>query len=214
MHRWTTQLIPPELMGAHIASGQLAHHRAGATTCRFRAGHGGLRPPRHRVGPRHRRREAELAELAAWIAFYKDAPRPAARRGPGPDRLPRRQPDAARRGRRRTDAAAIYSFASVSRSEVVPLGGVRLPGLDPDRRYRVVPVEDLLPRSGRVPRWLGTADSLVEEVHALPPGTRPTLQPDGELGVEPSGATLAHAGLMPASINPDHAVLYLVTAVD
>jgi alpha-galactosidase len=91
---------------------------------------------------------------------------------------------------------------------------VPLPGLDPDRHYRVVPVEDLLPRSGRVPRWWGLRTPSWEEVHALPPGTRPTLQPDGELGVELSGATLAHAGLMPASINPDHAVLYLVTAVD
>jgi alpha-galactosidase len=39
------------------------------------------------------------------------------------------------------------------------------------------------------------------------------LVPDGEQGVELSGAALANAGLVPANIDPDHAVLYLVTAV-
>ena len=38
--------------------------------------------------------------------------------------------------------------------------------------------------------------------------------PDGEQGVELSGASLASAGLMLGSIDPDHAVLYIVTSVE
>ena len=91
MHRWTTQLIPPELMGAHIASGRVAHHRSAARP-RLPGRHGDLRAPGHRVGPvqglRHRAgRPRRLDRL------LQGAPRPAARRRPGPDRLPRRQPE-------------------------------------------------------------------------------------------------------------------------
>ena len=54
----------------------------------------------------------------------------------------------------------------------------------------------------------------VDEYATLNAGERVRLVPDGEQGVELSGATLAQAGLMPANIDPDHAILYLVTAVD
>ena len=50
MNRWTTQLIPPELMGSHIASG-----RSHTTGRRTRSGlprrHRDLRSPWHRMGP-------------------------------------------------------------------------------------------------------------------------------------------------------------------
>ena len=69
MHRWTTQLIPPELMGAHIASGQ--NHTTGrihdldfrAATAIF--GHLGIEWDLSKAS------ETELADLGVWIDFYK-----------------------------------------------------------------------------------------------------------------------------------------------
>jgi alpha-galactosidase len=211
MHRWTTQLIPPELMGAHIASGK-SHTTGRQHDLDFRAataifGHLGIEWDLSKAS------DTELADLGVWIDFYKEHRDLLL----GGDLVRIDFPDDSLNAHGVVSpdkSTAIYSLVSVARSPLVSTGRVPLPGLDPDRHYRVVPVEDLLPRSGRVPRWWGLRTPSWEEVHALPPGTRPTLQPDGELGVELSGATLAHAGLMPASINPDHAVLYLVTAVD
>ena len=94
------------------------------------------------------------------------------------------------------------------------MGRIGLPGLDPKRRYRVLPVVDLLPHRGRPPAWWGLRLPAVDEYHALDAGERPRLVPEGEQGVELTGAMLATAGLMPANLDPDHAVLYLLTAVD
>jgi alpha-galactosidase len=211
MHRWTTQLIPPELMGAHIASGE-SHTTGRQHDLDFRAataifGHLGIEWDLSKAS------DTELADLGVWIGFYKEHRDLLL----GGELVRVDFPDDSLNAHGVVSAdksSAIYSLVSVARSPLVSTGRVPLPGLDPDRHYRVVPVQDLLPRSGRVPRWWGLRTPSWEEVHELPPGTRPTLQPDGELGVELSGATLARAGLMPASINPDHAVLYLVTAVD
>ena len=70
MHRWTTQLIPPELMGSHIASGH-SHTTGRHHDLRFRAataiwGHLGVEWDITSAT------ETELAELAGWIAFYKE----------------------------------------------------------------------------------------------------------------------------------------------
>jgi len=211
MHRWTTQLIPPELMGAHIASGK-SHTTGRQHDLDFRAataifGHLGIEWDLSKAS------DTELADLGVWIDFYKEHRDLLL----GGDLVRIDFPDDSLNAHgvvSPDQSTAIYSLVSVSRSPLVSTGRVPLPGLDPDRRYRVVPVQELLPRSGRVPRWWGLRTPSWEEVHALPPGTRPALQPDGELGVELSGATLGRAGLMPASINPDHAVLCLVTAVD
>ena len=96
MHRWTTQLIPPELMGAHIASGRVPHHRSHPRP-RLPGRHGDLRSPGHRVGPvqgvGHRAGRARRLDR-----LLQGAPRPAARGRPGPDRLPRRQPERPRGG--------------------------------------------------------------------------------------------------------------------
>jgi len=211
MHRWTTQLIPPELMGAHIASGE-SHTTGRVHDLDYRAatavfGHLGIEWDLARAS------ETELTELAAWIGFYKehrslllagdlvrvDFPDPTVNvHGVvAPDRR-----------------TAIFAVVAVDRSEVVSVGRVPLRGLDPGRRYRVTPVSELLPHRGRPPAWWGLRLPDRDEYAALDAGERPRLVPEGEQGVELTGAALGHAGLMPANLDPDHAVLYLVTATD
>lgn|GEM_PF-2561391 len=50
---------------------------------------------------------------------------------------------------------AIYGVEAVSRSTTWPPGRVRLPGLHPDRRYRVGPLPpgDRYPRANQLPDW-------------------------------------------------------------
>ena len=50
MNRWTSQLVPLELMGSHIASGR-SHTTGRLHTLDFRARERPVRPPRHRMGP-------------------------------------------------------------------------------------------------------------------------------------------------------------------
>jgi alpha-galactosidase len=192
MHRWTTQLIPPEMMGAHIASGR--NHTTGRVhDLSFRAatavfGHLGIEWDLARAS------EEELAELGEWVGFYKD------NRGLllGGDVVRLDFPDEslAANGVVAPDlSAAIFSFASVGRSDVSSLGRLRFPGLDATRRYRVVPLL----------------------VGSDPSGLRPPAWWDVEgprAGVVLNGAALASAGLTAASVHADHAVLYRLDAVD
>jgi alpha-galactosidase len=212
MLRWTTQLIPPEMMGSHIASG-VSHTTGRAHELNFRAatavfGHLGIEWDLRRATA------AELAELAAWIAFYKqhrglllggdlvriDLPGDSVIAGGvvAPDR-----------------SAAIYSFATVGTPTTALLGRLRFPGLDPERRYRVEPVLVGRPLSGiHPPRWWGVERDYAAEIAELVQGSGPTLRPSGQqAGVVLPGSVLAGTGLMEAPVHPDHAVLYLVTAV-
>ncbi|MFT4164779.1 MAG: alpha-galactosidase [Microlunatus sp.] len=211
MHRWTTQLIPPELMGAHIASGE-SHTTGRVHDLDYRAatavfGHLGIEWDLAKASA------AELSELATWIAFYKEYRGLLLAgdlvRADFPDRSVNIHgvvaPDRSR---------AVFSVVSVDRSEAVSVGRIGLPGLDPERRYRVRPCVELLPHRGRPPAWWGVRLPTIDEYAVRNDGGRPGMVPDGEQGVELSGAVLAHAGLMSANIDPDHAVLYLVTAVD
>ena len=111
---------------------------------------------------------------------------------------------------------AIYSHASVSRSDVVILGRLRFPGLDPQRRYRVRPLVVGRPPTGlAVPAWWGMG-----HVRRRPPlGENDSLSAwglpaDGGPGVIVTGAALGSTGLMAAGMNPDHAILYRAEAVE
>jgi len=211
MHRWTTQLIPPELMGAHIASG--ASHTTGRHhELRFRAataiwGHLGVEWDLTSAT------ETELAELGAWIAFYKEH-RSLLLQG---DLVRIDFPDDAllaggvvAHDRR----SAIYSFASMSRSDVAVLGRVPLPGLDPALRYRVTPALLDQPPSGVVPppwwrvRQAGTSDHASEHLGPL------RLVPEDRGPVVLTGAALTRSGLTVAPTNPEQVATYLVEAVD
>jgi alpha-galactosidase len=213
MLRWTSQLIPPELMGSHIASGR--SHTTGRThDLSFRAatavfGHLGIEWDLARVDTE------ELAELAQWVDFFKayrelllagdlvrlDFPDETLSAGGviAPDK-----------------SRAIYSFASLGSSEVVLLGRLRLPGLDPARRYRVAPLlVARLPYGLRPPRWWGGAlagpDYHLDLANPAGVVTSGLPQPPG---VVLNGAALASSGLTAAGLNPEEAVLYLAEAVD
>jgi alpha-galactosidase len=211
MHRWTTQLVPPELMGAHVASGR-SHTTGRSHELRFRAataiwGHLGVEWDLTEAT------ETEIAELTAWIAFYKEHRDLLL----GGDLVRIDFPDESlvaggvvAHDRRR----AIYSFASVSRSEVYGLGSVPLPGLDPDLRYAVRPVMLDQPPSGVVPPpWWHVQVAGTEDHATAAHLGRLRLETDDRGPLVLSGAALGRAGLSIAATNPEQAAVYLLDAV-
>ncbi|GAA3604145.1 alpha-galactosidase [Microlunatus ginsengisoli] len=214
MHRWTTQLIPPELMGAHIASGR-SHTTGREHDLNFRAataifGHLGIEWDLAKAT------DAELAELGDWIALYKE--NRALLLGGDLVRIDFPDETLIADGVLAPDRTrAIYSYASVARSDVVMLGRLPMPGLDPDRRYRVEPaLLQHAPSGLRPPHWWGvTAVWDHDEYADLAAHKPPTYVAAGKTaGVVLPGSVLASVGLAGAPFNPDHAVIYLVEAVD
>lgn len=186
--RWTSQLVPPEMLGSHIASG--TSHTTGRThDLDFRAataifGHLGIEWDLATATP------AELAELAEWIAFYK-ANRDLLHGG-DLIRIDHPEPALIATGVVAADASrAIYSYALIDTHPTSQLGRLPMPGLTPSRRYRVTPLRIGTPASG--------------------PNQPPWWRPDG---IVLPGSALAATGLSEAVVNPDHAVLYLAEAVD
>jgi alpha-galactosidase len=111
-------------------------------------------------------------------------------------------------------SSAIFTIARVGSSEVMLPGRLRFPGLEPHRRYRIRPVVVGRPPSGlNPPPWWHAA------VHDFQPSGEFEasgwgLPPDGGTGLVISGAALASAGVMAASIHPEHALLYRIEALD
>ena len=213
MMRWTQQLLPPELLGSHIASG-ISHTTGRSHELNFRAataifGHLGIEWDIRQAS------EADMAELAEWVAFYK-ANRSLLLAG---DLYRVDFPDASLNafGVVAPDKSrALYSFASVDRSEVALLGRLRLPGLDASRRYRVVPVlVGRAPSGLRPPAWWGVERDWSNELEDLTAHKPPRFVPSRpDLGVVLPGSALASNGLTDAPVDPDHVILYEVTAVD
>jgi alpha-galactosidase len=108
----------------------------------------------------------------------------------------------------------IYALTSLGRSEVALLGRIRLPGLDPDRRYRVTPLMlDFLPSGLVPPPWWG-ADYIRRDPYEQRAQHGPTrFASSGSRGVVLSGAALAAAGLSAPIVDPEHSVLYLAEAI-
>jgi alpha-galactosidase len=211
MNRWTSQLLPPELLGSHIASSR-SHTTGRVHDLSFRAataifGHLGIEWDLTTATAQ------QLAELTKWVRFYKgnrqllmggdlvrlDVPDPTiyAHGIIAPDR-----------------SSAIYTVASIGRSDVMLPGRLRFPGLDPDRRYRIRPIPVGHPPSGLdPPPWWGATTTEFE-----PSGERPAhgwgLPPDGGAGVVLTGAALASTGVMAADTHPDQAILYRAEALD
>ena len=207
MLRWTTQLIPPELMGSHIASGR-SHTTGRRHDLGFRAataifGHLGIEWD---LGTAT---DADLAELTAWIAFYKRE-RGLLLRGDlvrmdGPD------PRAFAHGVVAADRSRAL-FAAGTADSVYPDPPARrtFRGLDPERVYRVRPVfVGSVPAGLRPPAWWGPTAS----------GLAARWRSDISLATEFSGAlftgsALEHVGVAAPRLHPDQVVLYRADATE
>lgn len=137
IQRWTGLLVPPEMMGAHV--GPPTSHTTGRHhPLAFRAGTAFF----GHFGFEWNLVEADAearGEAAAWVAQYKRL-RPLLHsgrvvRGDHPD------PAVWVHGVVAPDAStAVYSVVSTQTSVFASPGRLRLPGLDPARRYRVHPL--------------------------------------------------------------------------
>ncbi|AXK34872.1 alpha-galactosidase [Streptomyces armeniacus] len=188
IQRWTTQLLPPELIGSHV--GAPCSHTTGRThDLAFRAGTAlfasfGIEWDLTSATPR------ELAELAHWVELYKEV-RGLLHTG----EVVRAEPY--------DPALAVHGVVSADRRDALfalvqldaPLTSVpdmvRLPGLDPGTRYRV----RVQPPSD--------ARAFRQKV--------PTPWTDG--GVVLTGSALAHAGVRAPALNPEQLLLVRVEAV-
>ena len=186
MLRWTTQLLPPELLGSHVAAG-VNHTTGRQSSLSFRAatavfGHFGIEWDLRQATAEER------AQLREWIAFYTE--HRALLHGGDVVRLDHTDPTLLVNGVVAPDKSqAIYAYVSLAMSGLVTPGRVRLPGLDPQRRYRVRPVfAESLPRIAQPPAWW-----------------------NGGEGVVLSGGLIASAGLHAPYLPPETAVVYLVT---
>jgi alpha-galactosidase len=134
LQRWTSLLVPPELMGSHV--GPATSHTTGRThTLRYRAATALL----HSFGiewDMTRLDDVELAELRDWIALHKQV-RPLIGSGilVHPDHP---DPAVVVSGIVAADASeAWYVVATVAATATQHPAPLRLTGLDPDRRYRL-----------------------------------------------------------------------------
>ncbi|MBO9044436.1 alpha-galactosidase [Curtobacterium flaccumfaciens] len=185
MHRWTQQLLPPELLGSHIASGR--NHTTGRVhDLAFRAGTalvGHLGIEWDLAGAT----ADESAALTEWIALYREL-RPLLHGG---DLVRSDEVDAARLvyGTVAPDRQqAVFFLASIGRSEVSGTGRVTFRDLDPDTSYRVDPV-------------------VIGDGHDL-------VRPDWWSGSRVfSGRVLGTVGLQPPLMPADCVVPFRVTAV-
>jgi alpha-galactosidase len=149
IQRWTAQLLPPEVVGSHVGA-QQAHTTGRSLALSFRAatalfGHFGIEWDLTAASL------AERAELAEWVAFYKEwrSMIHSARvvRGTGEEDAlwlhGAVSPDGSR---------ALYSVSLLERPVTWPPGRLRLPGLDRDALYRVTPAGPAATREGFDPR--------------------------------------------------------------
>ena len=189
MHRWTSQLIPLELMGSHIASGR-SHTTGRLHTLGFRAhsalmGHLGIEWDLAAAS------EEELAELTAWITLYKERREllftgdlVRADRGESPLWLQGVvSPD---------QGEALFALSAVGRADTAQHPRLVLPGLDPAAAYRVRALLPSGPPSHLTP----------------PPWLSLVLEADG--AVLP-GAALAVAGLAAPLLDPEQGLLLSLT---
>ena len=187
IQRWTRLLVPPELQGTHIGARE-SHTTHRVHPLDFRAqvalwGHLGIETNLLEASP------DELDEVRAWVAFHQ-AHRSLLHSG---DVVHADLGDPALRleGVVATNRSeAIGQLAVVDRPITWPPGRVAVPGLDPERRYRVRQVSPVeRSGSGVLPPWTAVAEGVV-----LP------------------GVVLSQVGIEATSLDPDRGVLWHLTA--
>jgi alpha-galactosidase len=187
IQRWTGQLVPPEYLGAHV-SAPFSHQTGRYMPMSLRAatalfGHFGIEADITQLG------EEDLAELAGWIEMYKQ------RRGlihsgrvvriDSPDDTAWMHGVIAPDG-----SAALVSYVQLDEPRNDQPAALRVPGLDPRRRYLV---SDVTPGTRRP--------------------SRSGLQERGTARIEVSGAALREIGLAIAPRRTLSATVLLVEAV-
>jgi alpha-galactosidase len=183
MLRWTAQLVPPEFLGSHIASDR-SHVTGRRHDLAFRAGtavfgHLGVEWDLAEATP-----EA-LAELGGWLAFFKE--HRSLLLGGDLVRMDGYGTDVLVHGVLAADRArALFAMVTLASPYPDPPARVRLRGLDPDRLYRVRPVNP----AGLPPAWWG---------------------PNHD-GTVLSGAALAQMGVAAPRVGPDQVILYRADA--
>jgi alpha-galactosidase len=178
IQRWTTQLIPPELLGSHVgASPSHTTHRA--TDLSFRAGtalfaHFGIETDLTTLDA------DERTQLAGWVALYKDV-RSLLHTG----RTVRADvPDAslALHGVVAADGSdALFAVVQLATPDLSVPGRLRIPGLLPDGEYTLVaqaPGDRPRLRGGDSVPWAGRPVVATGRVLATVGVTAPALQPE------------------------------------
>ncbi len=134
MVAWTGLTLPPEVMGTHVGSGA-DHTTKRSHALSFRAGtamwgHMGVEWDLTTAS------EADFAALAEWIAFHKEV-RGLLHSG-DVVHADLANPALHLEGVVATDKSdALYRLSALDQTLIWPPGRVTLPGLDPDRSYRV-----------------------------------------------------------------------------
>lgn len=187
LQTWTSLVVPPEMLGSHVGSA-IAHTSGRSSTIAYRAAaallfHFGVECDINKLS------EAEAEELAAWIALHKQVRKTRDRGrlvvGDHPD------PALSITGLISEDQSeAWYVIATLDTPHAQPPRPVRLPGLAPDRSYRV---------SNRTP------------AHTQPRGDATHLWPPAG-GLVATGRALSGAGVQLRATMPQCAeVLHVET---
>lgn len=191
IQRYTSVLVPPEYLGGHL--GAATAHTTGRTSALgFRLatalfGSAGIEWDLTQASA------AELDQIAAWIAVYKER-RALLHTGvivhaDGSD------PALELHGVVATDgASAVFAQVALAAPRTALPTPIRFPGLDPERRYRVRPL-----LVGPAPHAMQT----------IPPAWLAAGAPELVL----TGAVLARVGLPAPLLTPEQAALFTLTAV-
>ncbi|MDO5092086.1 MAG: alpha-galactosidase [Propionibacteriaceae bacterium] len=186
MQRWTMQLIPPELLGTHIASGR-NQSTSRQHDLAFRAataiwGHLGIEWDLTKAT------DQELRELAGWVAWYKQHRQLLLTGSMIRDEVG----DGSMwlHGVLAADGSqALFSLTAVDFAVNELQDRLRLPGLDPAVRYHVRPLTPGAKPAGLIP---------------------PPWFAEGAIA---TGAFLGEVGLTPPALHPEQALLLEASAV-
>ena len=179
IQRWTGVFLPPELIGAHVAAPR--SHTTGRTqSLDFRAatalfGHQGLEWDLTAASA------ADRAAVRSWLDFVREW-RPVLHGGTVV-RADRADPESWVHGVVTPDRA-LYAVVQLGSSAAVVPEPARLPGLDPDRRYRVAaayPAGEPGSVQLRPPPWLAGGIELPGRVLAEVGLALPVLLPEQAL---------------------------------
>jgi alpha-galactosidase len=157
IQRWTGQLVPPEYLGAHISapfSHQTGRYMPLSLRCATAlSGHFGIEWDLTEAG------DEDLAELAAWIRLYKQ--HRALIHAGRIVRIDTPDDTAWIYGVVAADAsAALMSYVQLDEPVNDQPTALRVPGLDPRRRYRVT---DVTP-GARLPRRTGLTEKRIADI--------------------------------------------------